>query len=200
MVTGTPLGKTTTFTLTVNVALPGDFTLSSSGVSCNSVPLSWTASSNADGYRILRGAPRVDISPYQPYTALNFTDTTVSENTTYLYQIEAYNITGTNRSNAIVSTPFCPPTLTFSGSPNPIYQSQSTTLTWSTTYATTCTASGAWSGSKAVSGSEIVFPSPPPSVTYNLQCSGPGGTTPVQPVTITITPFALPEWKEIIPR
>lgn len=181
---------------------PGDFTLSFGGsATCNSVPLSWTASSNADGYRILRGAPRVDISPYQPYTALNFTDTTVSQNTTYPYQIESYNISGTKRSNTInITTPFCPPTLTFSGSPNPIYQGQSTTLIWSTTFANACTASGAWSGSKAVGGSEIVFPSPPPSVTYNLQCSGPGGTTPVQPVPITITPFALPEWKEIIPR
>ena len=181
---------------------PGGLSLSLGGsVACNSVPLSWTASAGADGYKILRGEPRVDISPFQPYTALNFTDTTVSQNTTYPYQIEAYNGFGTNRSNEIrVTTPFCPPTLSFSGSPTSIFQGQSTTLTWSTAFTTSCTASGAWSGSKPTSGSEVVIPSPPPSVTYTLTCTGPGGSTGPQSVTINITPLALPNWKEIIPR
>jgi len=180
---------------------PGDFTLSLGGsVACNSVPLSWTASSNAEGYKILRGAPRVDISPYQPYTALNFYDTSVSQNTTYLYQIEAYNSDGTNRSNIInVSTPYCPPTVNLSANPTSIYQGQSSTLTWSSAYATSCVASGGWSGSKPTSGSETVIPSPPPSATYTLTCSGSGGSA-AQSVTINITPLALPDWREIIPR
>lgn len=181
---------------------PGDFNLSvGGGLACNSVPLSWTAASGADGYRILRGSPRVDISPYQPYTALNFTDTSVSQNTSYVYQIEAYNASGVNRSNALnVDTPFCSPTLNFSGNPTSIFEGQSTTLTWSSSYATSCTASGAWSGSKAVNGGEVVIPSPPPSATYTLTCTGPGGSTGPQSVTINITPLALPDWKEIIPR
>lgn len=188
-------------TVTVNQP-PGDFNLSLGGsVVCNSVPLSWTAASGATAYRILRGSPRVDISPYQPYTSLNFTDSSISQNTSYLYQIEAYNSAGTNRSNTInVTTPFCPPTLTFSGNPTTVFQGQSTTLTWSTTYTTSCTASGAWVGSRPVNGSQIVVPNPPPSSTYNLQCSGSGGSTLVQRVTINITPLGLPEWREIIPR
>ena len=181
---------------------PGDFNLSlGGGLACNSVPLSWTASTGADGYRILKGAARVDITPYNPYTALNFTDTSVVQNTGYLYQIEAYNVAGTNRSNALnVTTPYCPPTLNFSGDPATIYEGQNSTLNWSSTYTTSCTASGAWSGSKALNDSEIVIPLPPPSITYNLQCSGPGGTTLVQPVIINITPLGLPNWREIIPR
>lgn len=186
-----------------DLLLPVDFTLNPPSTACNSVSLSWTASTYADAYRILKGAPRVDISPYQPYTALNFTDTAVSQNTTYQYQIEAYNGAGTNRSNErSVTTPYCPPTLSFSGSPTSIFEGQSTTLTWSTSFATSCTASGAWSGSKptGIDKTESVVPLPPPSVTYNLQCSGPGGSTPVQPVTINITPLTLPNWREIIPR
>jgi hypothetical protein len=182
---------------------PGSFSLSLGGggaAACNSVPLSWTTSSGADGYRILRGSPRVDISPYQPYTALNFTDYSVSQNTSYIYQIEAYNAGGTTRSNTLnVTTPYCPPTLSFSADPTSIYQGQSATLSWSTSYVTSCTASGAWSGSKSISGSEVVIPSPPPSVTYNLQCFGPGGSVQ-QSAIINIAPLALPEWKEIIPR
>lgn len=181
---------------------PGDFSLSvGGGLACNSVPLSWTASSGADGYRILKGSPRVDISPYQPYTALNFIDTSVSQNTDYLYQIEAYNGGGANRSNTInVTTPYCSPTLNFSGSPATIFQGQSTTLSWSTSLATSCAASGAWSGSKPTSGSEVIIPSPPPSATYTLTCTGPGGSTGPQSVTIDVLPLALPDWREIIPR
>ena len=192
---------------TPNCALPpGDFSLSLGGsVACNSVPLSWTASAGAEAYRIFRGSPRVDISPYQPYTALNFTDTAVSPNTSYLYQIEAYNIGGTNRSNALnVDTPNCPPTLNFSADPTSVLQGQSSTLSWTTTNTypgNSCTASDAWSGDKAGSGgSEVVFPSPPPSVTYTMTCTGPGGSIGPQSVTVNITPLALPDWREIIPR
>lgn len=203
-VTGSPLGKITTFNLIVNTTgpqPPDNFTLNPPSAVCNSVSLSWTASAGADAYRILKGAARVDISPYQPYTALNFVDYAVSQNTNYLYQIEAYNGAGTNRSNARnVTTPYCPPTLDFSGFPTSIYHGQSTTLTWLSTYATSCTASGAWSGSKAVNGNEIVVPSPPPSITYTLTCSGLGGSTGPQSVIINIAPLALPNWKEIIPR
>ncbi len=188
-------------TAAFSLQLPGDFSLSPPSAACNSVSLSWTASAYADAYRILKGAPRVDISPYQPYTALNFTDYSVSQNTDYIYQIEAYNVGGTNRSNARnITTPYCAPTLNFSGDPTSIYQGQSTTLTWLSTFATSCTASGAWSGSKAVGGSEVVVPLPPPSVTYTLNCSGPGGSTGPQSVIINITSLALPNWKEIIPR
>lgn len=187
--------------VTVVTVIIGDFNLSLGGsVACNSVPLSWTAASGAQAYRILRGAPRVDISPYQPYTALNFTDTTAVQNTTEPYQIEAYNAGGTNRSNTInVTTPYCSPTAILNGTPNSIFQGQSSTLNWNSSYTTSCAASGAWSGAKAVSGSEIVIPSPPPSATYNLQCSGPGGSVQTS-TTVNITELALPEFIEIIPR
>ncbi len=188
-------------TVNVSVPPPGNFTLNTGGsVSCNSVPLSWTAASGTQAYRILRGSPRVDISPYQPYTAQNFIDTTVSQNTSYAYQIEAYNSSGTNRSNTInVSTPYCPPTVNLSGNPNSIFQGQSVTLSWATSYATSCIASGGWSGSKALNGNEVVVPLPPPSVTYNLTCSGSGGSASGS-IIINITSLLLPNWREIIPR
>ncbi len=195
-----PLLSDSPKTLTCSLPL-GSFSLSLSGsVACNSVPLSWTAASGAQAYRILRGSPRVDISPYQPYTALNYTDATVIQNTTYPYQIEAYNSSGTNRSNTInVSTPYCPPTLNFSAAPTSIYQGQNTTLSWTTSYTTSCIASGGWSGSKALNGSQVVVPLPPPQVTYTLTCSGSGGSTSGS-VTINIAPLLLPDWQEIIPR
>ena len=180
---------------------PGDFNLNLGGsVACNYVPLSWTASPNANAYRILRGSPRVDISPYQPYTALNFTDSTVDQNITYSYQIEAYNAVGAKRSNTInVTTPYCPPTVNLSANSSSIFQGQSSTLTWATYYATSCVASNNWSGSKPLNGTETVIPYPPPSATYTLTCSGPGGSGS-DSETIVITSLALPNWKEVIPR
>ena len=179
---------------------PGDFNLNLGGsVACNYVPLSWTVSPNADAYRILKGSPRVDITPY-PYTALNFTDSTVSQNTSYIYQIEAYNSSGVKRSNTInVSTPYCPPTVNLSANSSSIFQGQSVVLSWIAYYVTSCIASNKWSGSKPLSGNETVIPSPPPSATYTLTCSGPGGSGS-DTETIDITSLALPDWREVIPR
>ena len=49
-------------------------------------------------------------------------------------------------------------TITFSISDNQIYIGETVTLNWSTSNATSCTASGSWSGSKALSGSESNTP------------------------------------------
>lgn len=50
------------------------------------------------------------------------------------------------------------------------------TITWSATWASSCTASGAWSGSKATTGTQTL-PVVTSSVTYTLTCSSPTDTT-----------------------
>lgn len=77
------------------------------------------------------------------------------------------------------------PTLTLTSSASSITAGQSATLTWSSTNATSCTASNAWTGAKAVSGSQSV--SPTATATYALSCTGAGGSVSRQ-VTITVTP------------
>jgi beta-glucanase (GH16 family) len=52
---------------------------------------------------------------------------------------------------------------------------QATSLSWATTNASSCTASGAWSGAQAVSGSETSGALSSDS-TFTLNCVGPGGT------------------------
>src|SRR5580658_9668483 len=51
------------------------------------------------------------------------------------------------------------------------------TLTWSSTNATSCTASGGWSGTKTTSGSTTT-PSLTATTSFTLTCAGAGGTTP----------------------
>ncbi len=76
----------------------------------------------------------------------------------------------------IASTPA--PTLTFTASPSSVTVGSASNLTWSTTNATACTASGDWSGSKTASGLPIVSTGVLNTVktyTYTLKCTGAGG-------------------------
>jgi len=77
------------------------------------------------------------------------------------------------------------PTISLSASPTSVTSGSSSALTWSTTNATSCTASGAWSGSKATSGSTTTSALTTTS-TYSLSCSGAGGTT-VGSVVVSVT-------------
>ncbi|MEK7703933.1 MAG: hypothetical protein AAB426_03155, partial [Myxococcota bacterium] len=68
------------------------------------------------------------------------------------------------------------PVVTLAANPTTVDSGGTSTLTWSATNATSCTASGAWSGSRAVSGSEessaIAV-----DASFTLTCAGPGGST-----------------------
>ena len=61
---------------------------------------------------------------------------------------------------------------TFTSSSSSITAGNSIDLTWTTTNTITCTASGEWSGSKSLSGSETLILSEVKSYTFTLTCSG----------------------------
>ncbi len=78
------------------------------------------------------------------------------------------------------------PTLTFSANPASITTGGSSTLSWSTTNATSCWATGGWTGWKAVNGSSVV--SPTVTTTYTLECWNSVGVSSGQrSATVTIT-------------
>ena len=68
------------------------------------------------------------------------------------------------------------PTATLSSSSSSVLLGSVITLTWSSTNATSCTASGAWSGSKATSGTEDVTISTPGNNQFSISCTGAGGS------------------------
>lgn len=82
------------------------------------------------------------------------------------------------------------PTLNFEADPETITEGDSSTLTWSSENATSCEASGDWSGSKALDGEAEVTPTE--TSTYTLSCEGPGGDI-TKSVTVTVTPLPTPE-------
>lgn len=85
------------------------------------------------------------------------------------------------------------PSTTFSASPTIIQSGQTTTLTWSVTDATSCTASGSWAGAKATSGSEVSSAlsgtGGPISYTFTLSCTGAGGTTSKDVTVQVLAPY-----------
>ncbi len=95
--------------------------------------------------------------------------------------VDCYDNDGTVVFRAQVSEPSVipPPTVDIkaNGSDGPITidYNTSASLSWTSTNATSCTASGDWSGSKATSGSEGTG-SLTGSKTYTITCTGTGGT------------------------
>ena len=96
---------------------------------------------------------------------------------TSTYALSCGGVNGTTSASVTVNvTPHPLPTVTLTANPinvTPGAGSATSTLSWTSTNATACTAFNGWSGSKATSGSEIVSPSA--TTTYQLDCSGPGG-------------------------
>jgi plastocyanin len=78
------------------------------------------------------------------------------------------------------------PTVTFSASPTSVTAGDTTTLTWSSQNATTCTAGGssAWTGSESTSGTLAVVVTA--TETLTLTCNGPGGSAS-QSLSVTAT-------------
>ena len=81
-----------------------------------------------------------------------------------------------------------PATLSLSVEPTTITLGQSATLTW-TTNGASCTAGGAWSGTKSAGGSEDVTPTETGTLTYTLTCAGGGyGESQRAMATLTVDP------------
>lgn len=132
------------------------------------ITYSWTSDlggcSNVDGSPLpADGSLVVDAPSYEPHPYTSFfiqCRTTLGEGTAY----------------TVVDLLPPPPTATLTANPASLTLGTGTTLTWSTTDATSCNATGAWSGGLNVpSGTQTEIPSQAGSYTYTMECSGPGG-------------------------
>jgi len=91
-------------------------------------------------------------------------------------------------SAVTVTITSAPPTIILNESAAGVVVGKPMTLTWSSTNATSCTASGDWSGAQPVMGAQIEYPSAAGTLNYTLTCAGTGGTaTSTQKLTVTAT-------------
>lgn len=81
----------------------------------------------------------------------------------------------TNSTSVVVSTPPPSPTVNIALAPATITNQETSVLSWSSANASSCTASGAWAGTKATSGSVTVSSATAGNYTYSLSCIGDGG-------------------------
>jgi len=109
---------------------------------------------------------------YRAYLSYNSSPVTVS--------VDSINI-------KVTYTPPQPPTVSISADDTSIAYNGSTTIRWSSTNATSCSASGSWSGTKGTSGSQSTG-NLTANKTYIITCSGAGGTSPEDSVTVNVGP------------
>ncbi len=82
--------------------------------------------------------------------------------------------------------PAVSPSVALTADPPVVNANDSAILTWSSSNATSCTASGAWGGSKPISGSETIGPLITTS-TFTLSCTGDGGSASDSAVVTVMT-------------
>ena len=178
--TGTGGGATQSTTVSVSSAAPTVALAASPSTiaSGNSAVLTWsstnatvcTASGGWSGAKAISGS--------QSTGALKASGT-------YLLTCTGTGGSATQAAQVSVTSPTPAPTVNLAANPSSIENGKTSTLSWSSTNATVCTATGAWSGTKAISGSQSTA-ALTSSVTYTLTCTGTGGSA-AQTSTITVT-------------
>jgi hypothetical protein len=95
--------------------------------------------------------------------------------TTYSLTCTGSGGSTTQSATVTVKSAAAAPTVSLSATPNSITSGGTATLSWSSTNATACTASGGWSGSKATSGTQSTG-ALTTNASYTLTCAGAGGS------------------------
>lgn len=104
-----------------------------------------------------------------------------------------YTLTCTGPGGSVsrtVNVGISQPQLILSADTNIVPTNGTTTLHWSSTSATACTASGDWTGNRDISGNAITDPITGPS-SFTLTCTGPGGSV-AETVQVSNTSTQLP--------
>ncbi len=110
-----------------------------------------------------------------------------SVNTGYTYEVWT-NVSGSRHSistGSFTTPASCAPTATLSALPSTIDQGQSSTLTWGSVNATSCTAGGGFSTGGATSGNASTGVLAQTSI-YQVTCDGLGGTSSPAFATVTV--------------
>ena len=106
----------------------------------------------------------------------------------------AYDVSKSNNDNNAMTKSGSPetgsPEITLSSNIQTIDSGDSVTLSWSSSDTSECTASGDWTGTRAVSGSWLITSLMSDS-TFNLSCSGVAGTVS-DSVSVTVNSVSAP--------
>ena len=109
---------------------------------------------------------------------------------TLTYALTCANSTGASTASTatlIVTTPGIPaaPTLTLAAAS--VAVGSSTTISWTSANAASCTASGSWSGTLATSGTQTITPTAAGTLTYMLTCANSSGSSKASTATLIVS-------------
>lgn len=194
-----------TTTLTVNPlpAVIASFAATPTAIqSGSSISLQWQ-SSGATACTASGGSGADNWSGAQPTSSSGLNIGPVNVLGTHTYTLTCTGPGGTSApSSAVVAVTSAPPPASinvFSASPTTLLTGQSTVLSWTSSAATSCTASGGtgfdgWTGAVPTSnvGMTIGPFTVPGTYTYTLTCSGVGGVSAPSSIPITVTAAAPP--------
>ena len=93
---------------------------------------------------------------------------------------------GVSWSKPVPPPPPPSPSVTLSANPTSVIYNTASTLTWSSSSVTSCTASGGWTGSRGTAGTQSTG-NLTATQTYNLQCTGLSGPAQAS-ATVTVAP------------
>ena len=153
----------------------------------NSTTLTWTVSGATSCSSV--GANAIPAGNWSTAGSGNVSSGAIASARTY--QLSCTGAGGTTLSAPVTVNVTSAPVVTLTASPNPVASGNSTTLTWTVSGATSCSSVGAnaipagnWStaGSGNVSSGAIAS-----ARTYQLSCTGAGGTTLSPSVTVNIS-------------
>ena len=170
--------------MTVTVTSPSVPTLSlsaepSSVASGGAATLTWT-STNATACTASNGWSGTRA------TSGTFDTGPLTSTTTFTLACNGAGGSVTQAATVTVTGVVAAPTVVLTANPTSIANGASSSLDWSSTDATTCTATGGWSGTKATSGSQATG-ALIATTSFTLGCTGPGGTGSAS-ATVTVAP------------
>ena len=176
----TGVGGTTTERVDVSVSAPAPAPAPASAippvVNLSASPLSIAYNSSHDLTWSTSSADScVASGNWSGNEAVSGTITRENQTVDTTYTLVCTGAGGTSSDTVSVTVAAPPPTLSFSANPATVDQNGFTTLTWDSSDATDCTASGDWSGDMAVSGSQLVSGLTIDSQ-FSLVCNGPSGS------------------------
>jgi hypothetical protein len=83
------------------------------------------------------------------------------------------------------------PTVSLSAYPTVVASGETSVITWNSTNASACSASGGWSGTVATTGTQATSALTVPTNTFTLTCTGTGGTPAAMTASVTVDGTAM---------
>ena len=109
---------------------------------------------------------------------------------TLTYTLSCANSVGASTAGTatlIATTPGIPAAPTLSLAAASVAVGSSTTISWTSANAASCSASGSWSGTLAASGMQTITPTAAGTLTYSLTCANSSGTSKASTASLIVT-------------